>query len=96
MQLYVFLLFAVVTCDVLCFKSPLVIKGSTSITSKKPVLLHCSPFFKEQLRLFILQASVNLMDSLLFHLGIISGISHVFTPFFLSSEREEHVSEIYS
>lgn len=36
------------------------------------------------------------MDGLLFHLGTVSEISHVFTPFSLSSEREEYVSEIYS
>lgn len=31
-----------------------------------------------------------------FYLGIISGISHVFTTFFLSFEVDKPVSEIYS
>lgn len=36
------------------------------------------------------------MDGFVFHLWIISRILHVSTPLFLSSEREEHISEIYS
>lgn len=57
MQLYVRLLFAVVTCDVLCLKSPLVIKERTSTASKQTFLLYCSPFFKEQLRFSVYFAS---------------------------------------
>lgn len=79
-----------------CFKSLLVIQDGTSIASKQTFILLCSPLFKEQPRLSVYFTSFCLMDGLLFHLGIISEISHVFTPFFLSSKREEHVSEIYS
>lgn len=49
-----FLLWWHVIC---CFKSPLVIKEGTSIASKQTFLLHCSPFFKEQLRLSVYFAS---------------------------------------
>lgn len=49
----------IVCCgDVICcFKSPLVIKEGTSIASKQTFCLHCSPFFKEQLRLSVYFAS---------------------------------------